>query len=373
MKTIINVWTQYYVNTNLFYGIGDMIRGTLKLYQLCKKLNYNFLVDISLHPISYILKDIENPYKELILQNKNNIIFLNTYDLLIEYINTHNYEDIIFFGTNVYCDENLTIDTKNFIKKLLQPNNKYEEYLNLLKKSIPYTNYNILHFRLGDDQLVYNLNNVINNNLINIITNNIESNDILLSDSIQFKAFINKNYNIFLFKTKPCHIGTCSKSIKIKEYYLYKTKSCYIETCSKSNTNKIYHPLQFKSSKINIIKIKYNKSLSKLMNPENNPENNNSENNNPENNNSENNNPENNNPENNNPENNNPENNNSENNNSENNNSEIYIEELKSTLAEFFIIKDAKKIKTYSIYNHISGFVFWISKIYDIPLHNMKG
>ena len=48
MKTIIQVWTHKVCNLTTtddyaFWGIGDMIRGTIKLYQLCKRLNYKFI------------------------------------------------------------------------------------------------------------------------------------------------------------------------------------------------------------------------------------------------------------------------------------------------------------------------------------------
>lgn len=42
-----------------------------------------------------------------------------------------------------------------------------------------------------------------------------------------------------------------------------------------------------------------------------------------------------------------------------------YIED---TLVDFFVQSNAKKIKTYSIYNWISGFIHWNAKIYNIPI-----
>jgi hypothetical protein len=41
---------------------------------------------------------------------------------------------------------------------------------------------------------------------------------------------------------------------------------------------------------------------------------------------------------------------------------------IKNTLLEFFIMTNANKIKTYSNYTWISGFVLWASYIYNIPL-----
>jgi hypothetical protein len=45
--------------------------------------------------------------------------------------------------------------------------------------------------------------------------------------------------------------------------------------------------------------------------------------------------------------------------------------EIMETLFELFLIMDAKRIKTYSVYTWISGFVYWIHKIYDIPLEQI--
>ena len=43
-----------------------------------------------------------------------------------------------------------------------------------------------------------------------------------------------------------------------------------------------------------------------------------------------------------------------------------------STLTEFFIVQRAKKIKTFSQYDNISGFVYWTSVLNKIPLLNLK-
>ena len=45
---------------------------------------------------------------------------------------------------------------------------------------------------------------------------------------------------------------------------------------------------------------------------------------------------------------------------------------IKNTLCEFLIMTKAKKIKTYSCYNWVSGFVNSVCKLYDIELINLK-
>jgi hypothetical protein len=45
---------------------------------------------------------------------------------------------------------------------------------------------------------------------------------------------------------------------------------------------------------------------------------------------------------------------------------------LRRTLDDFQLVIGAKKLYTYSVYRWISGFVYWASKCYDIPLVNLK-
>jgi hypothetical protein len=41
-----------------------------------------------------------------------------------------------------------------------------------------------------------------------------------------------------------------------------------------------------------------------------------------------------------------------------------------NTLVEFFLCTEASKLKTFSIYGWVSGFIYPIHKIYDIPLQS---
>ena len=47
------------------------------------------------------------------------------------------------------------------------------------------------------------------------------------------------------------------------------------------------------------------------------------------------------------------------------------IDEIRDTLFEFFLLTYASKIKTYCKIHEISGFVSWISRIYDVPLEKV--
>jgi hypothetical protein len=45
--------------------------------------------------------------------------------------------------------------------------------------------------------------------------------------------------------------------------------------------------------------------------------------------------------------------------------------DYKETIRDFNLIKNAKKIYTFSSYHWISNFVFWTSLIYDVPLERI--
>ena len=262
MRTVIQVWTHTCKNMpqndrDNFWGLGDILRGTLKTYQLCKKYNLRFIVDIQLHNLSNYLVYYPHEYENIIGNNKDNIEFIFG-DKLEEHIVT-NKNELLYFFTTAQCEDNLDDEAKNFMKNILTPNCLLAEYIYKKSINIP-DNYNILHYRLGDEELVRkNSLTDIHQTYLNHLKNNVEDNDILLSDSRDFKKFAKSVHykKLIIFDTEPKHIG-------------------YEST-----------------------------------------------------------------------------------------------ESMNDTLFEFFIITKSKKIKTYSRYGWISGFVFWAHKVYDIPLQTI--
>jgi len=244
MRTIIQVWTHSCYNKisdnyDNFWGIGDMLRGTLNLYLFCLENNYNFIVDIHLHNLSKYIIHNNHPYINLIEKNKDKIPFISD---IQNYINNNN-DDVIFLFTNLYQEiYNLTDETKNFMNNLLKPKKEFELYINNYINNL--NNFSIIHFRLGDDELVRNNKNVDYEKYINILKNiNFNKNDIFISDSVSFKEFIkNKNINITLFNTIPRHIGLnndlkdtlfefflLSKANKIYSYSIYGWDSGFVK------------------------------------------------------------------------------------------------------------------------------------------------
>jgi hypothetical protein len=117
-KTVIQVFTHKVCNlitTNKanFWGLGDIIRGTVKLYHLSKKMGFHLIVDIQLHPISKFLKVQPHKYSDFIKQNEDHIEFIGSAE---SYIVSSNRE-ILYFLTNDAFEGEIDTDCKEFIKQ----------------------------------------------------------------------------------------------------------------------------------------------------------------------------------------------------------------------------------------------------------------
>lgn len=213
MKTIIFVWKYNAINydpTISFWGLGDIIRGIISVYQLCKKYNYEFIVDITNHKVSNYLEPIEHKYKNHIEENKNNISFILP-EHIESFLQTTKY-DIILLITNAFYVTPIEEDCKLFIKKLLTPTYKFYKHIQQQMNEKNITKYTITHARLGDGSM---LRNEINMNIIykfyKHVFNIRSPNQILISDSSSFKQFVKKEDNdIIMYDTKICHSGISS-------------------------------------------------------------------------------------------------------------------------------------------------------------------
>jgi len=238
MKTVIQVYKIGYINADstAYHGIGDFIRSTLGIYYLSKIHNFNLIVDFSLHPIQKYIEYTEHIFSDYIKEQNNNIHFIaHEYDIM-SFINNSPNEAVIlsgYIGLEAYYNP-ITQDAQLFIQNLLKPNKKMQEYIDSKLQEIPFPRYNILHYRLGDNELVRGIKNHYN---VNHIMNHNEKNDILISDSITFKELVKKSdSNIFMFESNICHMGfhkdsnmqdtvfeffPASKAEKIKSYSIY--------------------------------------------------------------------------------------------------------------------------------------------------------
>ena len=252
MKTVIHVWTHhfninherikkynYYNETEFYFGLGDLLRSTIKMYDLSKTMNFNFEVNLQLHPIFPFLKKNESIYDEFVIQNKTNIEYV-CYSELEDYINESPHDILYILSNDFYEKKEITEDCKNFIKNIMTPTPEFQQYIDYMLSKMPFNKmYNILHYRLNDDEFK-NKNSSKSLNYLNDLTDNVikqkEPNDILISDSISFKQHIFLNTYIYIYETKICHLGLSTDNDAIRdtlfEYFLL-TRSSKIKTYCK--------------------------------------------------------------------------------------------------------------------------------------------
>jgi len=215
-KTIILTWTKKSCNMlDSYFGLGDVIRGTIHMYILSKKYDINLIVDTQLHSLNAYLKKRPHPYEDLVLKNKDNIPFLpfvfsgDSFNNFIKFINDEtNYTDgVLFMMTNGPIRiKHITQDCKDFIKDILSPNDEFRAYMDEKMKTIPYPEYDILHYRFGDNEMIKMINEQ-HAEFIENVKKHCTNSTILLSDSQGFKDFVKQNFEIFMFDINICHLG----------------------------------------------------------------------------------------------------------------------------------------------------------------------
>jgi hypothetical protein len=217
MKTVIFVWTQQVCNrksteTEHFWGLGDILRGIIHVYQLCEKYGYDYIVDIQHHPISKYISYKRHKYSDLILSKKNEIPFIEDIE---NYILSTPY-DILFFQTNSHFTEPITDGCKHFIKALLTPTDEFAELIQYARMKIPFPSYTILHYRLGDKGIIMGENGELSQHIQHIKQQATDT-CILLSDSQEFKGIVKSHCQIFMFDIDIGHIGYALHEQKIKD------------------------------------------------------------------------------------------------------------------------------------------------------------
>ncbi len=238
MKTIIFVLTQQVnsalnVNTNYYWGLGDMFRGIVALYHISKRLNCEFIVDVSRHPIGALLKQKEHPFRNIIQESSIPYILPKHVDNYVQQSLKAN--DYVYLFTNCElsafdsaCDEEL----RSIITEVLTPNLEFEQYILQQNAKLPFSDFDIFHYRFPDTEFIKPCNNY-NQFRLNVQTMNKGKNCVLLSNSSAFKDCVSDLNNVFAFKEKIAHTGV-ENDKTILQHTLYEfillTKSAHIYT-----------------------------------------------------------------------------------------------------------------------------------------------
>jgi hypothetical protein len=214
---VISVWLQH-----PWAGLGDLIRGTMHLHDLSQRLNFKFTIDTQFHPISKCLTESEcsDPEQsQYVLQNKNKVHdFVNgditeLSNLIVNAMNTNRMEPLLISNN---LTEKMFVALNNpsalFIRKFLEPTTAFKTILNqMCKRHKISKNYSIIHFRLGDDELVKHHRNIAKyNRLLRIIDSNMSENTYIISDSHEFKNFLRQvrpQLSNNVISTKPIHLS----------------------------------------------------------------------------------------------------------------------------------------------------------------------
>ena len=255
MKTVIQVYKIGYTNVECndrdnYHGIGDFLRSTLGMYRLSKIYNFRLFVDYSLHPIHKYIESHTHEHTRIVKETP--IQLFCGKDAILEHVDS---EDITvffgWFGMEVYKVP-ITPEECTFMKSILVPTKSMQEYIDLKMREIPYKNFNIIHYRLGDDELV---RSSLRNYTMTHITENIEPNTVLISDSARFKKTVSEsNLDVFMFNDNVYHLGySKDDDIKHTVFEFFLLKNAYH---IKSYT--VYH---WESGFVNAASIIYQKSL----------------------------------------------------------------------------------------------------------------
>jgi hypothetical protein len=230
------------------------------MYVLSKKHNFKLLVDFSLHDMKNYIEPIEHDYGDIIIASKDNIPVYIQEPNIMSYINNNDNEVILMFGWSglkIY-DVPLTEDAQIFMKNILRPNIIMQYYIDTQLLEIPFDQFNIIHYRLGDDDMI---KSITQDYTLDHIISNLEKNDVLISDSSTFKNLVKTaNIEVFMFNSNICHTGhnntdnsiqdtlfelyLITKASRVKAYSVYGWTSGFVKAISyiykvpiKSETN----------------------------------------------------------------------------------------------------------------------------------------
>lgn len=190
-------------------GLGDFIRGSVYLFQLCDKYNIDYDIVIS-NVITNFLKNNNTLYNNIELINLPNAQSTKINKNLIN-LNTN----VLKINSNYVLYNKQISDThKEVIKKCLEPNDKITNTVNNILTNINYNkkDYIIIHIRTGDS----NGNDIdkkqCNSNLLNSIYNKLNTYEeyfktnkvFVISDNTSVKTALKEKYNF------ECHLDEIS-------------------------------------------------------------------------------------------------------------------------------------------------------------------
>lgn len=212
INTLVFTWVQSKDVLNkpptYSWGIGDLIRGMIAIFQYAKINRCNFYVNRSMHPIHTFFKPPNTDY--LRENNKEAVTFygvdggkLNTFKPTFDDTKECN------LVTNVWPTVPLTHDEKSLVRSFLEIKEEY-------KIELP-SSYNVLHFRTGDTNM-----SKINGTFepfSSMIKKYSSEGDIVITDCPGLKRHVQEQFpllHVFNQDSDPNHSGYDTDHEKLK-------------------------------------------------------------------------------------------------------------------------------------------------------------
>jgi hypothetical protein len=202
-------------------GFGDLLRGTITLYNLSRQMNFELIVDTHLHPVSKILVSHPHRYSNYVMEHQSSILTNTihmteaTIEQFIKGELRHGHDKPLMLVSNASPDTTTTNDCKRFMRQLLTPTDDFKRYFNDMCNEfhIP-PNYSIAHFRLGDQELNDNESDVEQYHKLYVMVDvqlATIPNLYIISDSLTFKTHLRNSIRPELghriIPTKPIHLA----------------------------------------------------------------------------------------------------------------------------------------------------------------------
>lgn len=230
VKKIVNVYVLTCQGGEKTPGLGDYLRGSFSLLQLCKLLNLEFEMDLSAHPLSKYLNkaspvdgvdyshvhyykdfNVETSWSE-VYRTKNNVN-INYLNGIITWLNNQSKPVVSIFSNSVPFFFTFRSEGISFIREHIEPNEEMKENINkaLTNLNLQPKEFGVIHIRTGDNYLKgkRRLDNKFVSRIkeILITMTNPTCNYLIISDSNELKRYLTIFSN-FRMMFKPIeHLG----------------------------------------------------------------------------------------------------------------------------------------------------------------------
>jgi hypothetical protein len=201
-KTVVLAWTRRVCNltttpTEHFWGLGDLIRGAMGLFDETRQRGLGFYIDMQLHPSleTHLVKRYQ-PFSSEVREHEDRILFILSSEMgpFLDHLECQ----VSVIMTNYHSGKEASTEARAMMRRVLTPSDEMEIYLRSVRERLP-TPYRVLHYRLGDDELVLKHQEATDlethlDSLKRVVSSGSGS-WLLLSDSTSFKERV-RSHNI---------------------------------------------------------------------------------------------------------------------------------------------------------------------------------